>query len=60
MAVQFSRADGTEEGKDAFVGDLAEVALQVGCVLGAVRYVVVLEDSVLQVVELVEEGVEEL
>ena len=54
------RAGGTEEGKDAFVGNLSEIALEIGCVLCAVRHLVVLEDGVLQMVELVEEGVEEL
>jgi len=47
------RAGGAEEGKDAFVGNLPEVALEVGGILGAVGYVVVFKDSVLQVVELV-------
>lgn len=53
-------ADRTQEREDAFVGYLSEVALQVGCVLSAVGYVVVLKNGVLQVVKLVEDGVKEL
>lgn len=60
MAVQFSRADGTEKGKDAFVGNLPKITLEVGCILCAVWYGIVLKDGILQVVELVEKGVEEL
>ena len=54
------RAGRTEEGKDTLVGNLSEVALEIGCVLCAVGYRIVLEDGVLQMVELVEKGVEEL
>ena len=50
-----SRADGTEQGHDAIVGDLPEVALQVGRVLRALLHPVVVQDAVLQVVHLVKQ-----